>query len=65
MYDVHKKVAEIKTDNGYDWNKQCFRLPVVKIIEISQSSVESRRKKRAIGEENNDVFSDFDETGDW
>ena len=48
MYDVHKKVAEIKTDNGYDWNKQCFRLPVVKIIEKGETSVKSRRKNELL-----------------
>ena len=62
MYGVHKKVAEISTENGFNWEKQCFRLPVVKIIEQDGSEIESkkRRKRRAVGQEQNDFFSD-----DW
>ena len=63
MYAVHKKVSEITTENGFNWEKQCFRLPVVKIVE--KSTAGRRRKKRAIGEQSEDFFSDFDEDKDW
>ena len=67
MYEVHKKVSELTTENGFNWESQCFRLPVVKIVEKSQNDVSNRRrrKKRAVGEESGDFFSDFDEGTDW
>ena len=67
MYEVHKKVAEISTENGFNWEKQCFRLPVVKIIEKdgTEMSNKKKRKKRAVVDESVESFIDFDENTDW
>jgi len=67
MYEVHKKVSEISTENGFNWEKQCFRLPVVKIIEKDGTEMpnKKKRKKRAVGEESVDFFNNFDENTDW
>ena len=67
MYEVHKKVSELTTENGFNWESQCFRLPVVKIVEKGQNDISNRRrrKKRAVGEESEEFFSDFDEGTDW
>ena len=66
MYEVHKKVAEISTENGFNWEKQCFRLPVVKIIEKDGTEMpnKKKRKKRAVGKESVDSFNNFDENTD-
>lgn len=56
MYKVHKRVETLKTDDGYNWQERCFRLPVLKIPTIG-----GNRRKREI---NSDLFSDFS-NDDW
>ena len=54
MYNVHKKVQKIKTQEGRGWQDYCFRLPVVQVPKI----LRKRRKRNS-----DDFFSEFDDWG--
>ena len=54
MYNVHKKVEKIKTQEGKGWQNYCFRIPVVEPPKILQK----RRKRNS-----DDLFSDFEDWG--